>query len=526
MTDFDLDFPFGYIKKSWLSLTVKRAFDIVVSFLVLLFFSPLFGIIALAIKRDSKGPVFYHGRRMGKDGKVFRIHKYRTMYERPESYQGAIITAHDDDRITPIGKWLRDTKLNELPQFWNVLVGEMSLVGPRPEDPELADEWPAKAKLEILSYKPGITSPATVIYNNEEAMLFSKDVIQKYIKEIGPNKLRLDQLYAHYHSFLLDLDVLLWTGLILIPRLRENIPPEELLFIGPFTRLVRRYMSWFTSDMIVTFLSVSAMALLWRTIAPFNLGILRASAMALLFSLLFSIIGIFFGIYRINWSKAPVSSIFNLLPSWIISTVIALIVNHAFDGFPASLVLASSTVALWGFIFIRYFKFLLRNMIYKILHINEKTSSDSQNVLIVGAGRTAEQISILFAHPTNISRYNIIGFIDNDMFSQGMRIYGNTVIGRFKDIQKSIETYKINLLVLADHRLDLEACKQIEIFCQKSDVKMVVIPDIFGSLHNGYHGVSNESLVPILDDDKMEFACQYCIIKNHLYDDEKEPRKE
>ena len=93
-------------------------------------------------RREGPGPVFYRGPRLGKNGRVFGILKFRTMYECPASYRGPRVTAQDDDRITPLGKWLRDTKLNELPQLWNVLVGEMSLVGPRPEDPEIVKTWP------------------------------------------------------------------------------------------------------------------------------------------------------------------------------------------------------------------------------------------------------------------------------------------------------------------------------------------------------------------------------------------------
>src|SRR5690242_16996551 len=104
---------------------LKRAFDILVSALGLLLLSPVFGLIALWIKRESPGPVFYRGPRLGKDGKPFLILKFRTMYERPESYQGPSVTAQGDRRITLLGGWLRETKLNELPQLWNVLVGEM-----------------------------------------------------------------------------------------------------------------------------------------------------------------------------------------------------------------------------------------------------------------------------------------------------------------------------------------------------------------------------------------------------------------
>src|SRR5574341_1928576 len=146
-------------------------FDLCAAFLGLLILFPVFGLLAFLIKRESPGPVFYRGPRMGRDGKVFGMLKFRTMYERPASYEGPPVTAQDDGRITPLGKWLRDTKLNELPQLWNVLIGEMSLVGPRPEDPEVAATWPEAARREILSMRPGITSPASGLYRDEEKML-------------------------------------------------------------------------------------------------------------------------------------------------------------------------------------------------------------------------------------------------------------------------------------------------------------------------------------------------------------------
>ena len=102
--------------------------------------------------------------------------KFRTMYEEQRSYSGPSVTAQDDDRITPLGHWLRDTKINELPQLWNVLKREMSLVGPRPEDAKIAETWEANEADEILSVRPGITSPASILYHDEEKILSSTDL--------------------------------------------------------------------------------------------------------------------------------------------------------------------------------------------------------------------------------------------------------------------------------------------------------------------------------------------------------------
>ena len=107
---------------------VKRAFDFTLALVGLIILAPIFTYISILIKRDSPGPIFFWGTRMGKNGQPFKILKFRTMYERLQSYQGSPVTADKDKRITPLGHWLRDTKINELPQLWNVLIGKMSIV--------------------------------------------------------------------------------------------------------------------------------------------------------------------------------------------------------------------------------------------------------------------------------------------------------------------------------------------------------------------------------------------------------------
>ena len=169
-------------------LGFKRFCDVFFSILILLVLSPVFLYIALRIKHDSPGPVLFKGDRMGRFGKPFKILKFRTMYEDERSYNGAPVTAEGDERITPFGKYLRETKLNELPQFWNVIKGEMSLVGPRPEDLRIAQGWPEEVKAEVLSVRPGITSPASVIYRDEETILKGSGFMDDYLKTILPRQ--------------------------------------------------------------------------------------------------------------------------------------------------------------------------------------------------------------------------------------------------------------------------------------------------------------------------------------------------
>lgn len=205
--------------KSAIDSLLRRGLDIAAASVGLLCLLPIFAVIAILIRRDSPGPIFYRGARAGKDGRVFWMLKFRTMYERSESYCGPRITANGDRRVTPLGHWLRATKLNELPQLWNVLRGEMSLVGPRPEDPEIAAAWPADARAELLAVHPGITSPASILYRGEEKLLSPDSLMEGYLRDILPGKLHLERLYMRQRSLLSDLEVLFLTVMALLPRL-------------------------------------------------------------------------------------------------------------------------------------------------------------------------------------------------------------------------------------------------------------------------------------------------------------------
>jgi lipopolysaccharide/colanic/teichoic acid biosynthesis glycosyltransferase len=468
---------------TWQSLAVKRVFDIIISFLLLVILLPYLGLIALAIKHDSPGRVFYRGMRVGKKGKPFWILKFRTMYETPESYQGPRVTAQDDTRITRIGRWLRETKLNELPQLWNVLIGDMSLVGPRPEDPTIARTWPRDAWNEIFSVRPGITSPASVLYHAEESMLISQDVLQKYLKDLSPDKRRLDQLYIRYRFFLLDLDVLLWTILVILPRLNTYLPPEQLLFVGPITRLIQRYINWFGIDILVALIAIGFTGLLWRAPGPLDIGILKAFLVALGFSLLFSVMSALWGNNRIQWQKALDSDVLFLLPPWILATSAALALNQIFKTLPTGLVLVASLLALSGFIIVRFHQKLITGLTKHILSIIERSNIARERVLIVGSGRTAEHVAWILTHPSYARQYQILGFIDDDLHSQGMRIYGSKVIGLLRELPSIIKKFDVGLVILADHRLDYQEFIQSTGIKDTQFVPVIVAPDLFGSMN-------------------------------------------
>lgn len=188
----------------------KRIFDIIISFLGLAFLSPLFLAIAILIKRDSKGPVFYKGERVGRFGEPFKIYKFRTMVVNADKLGGPS-TAADDLRLIRKARFLKKYQLDELPQLINVLKGEMSLVGPRPEVQIYVNMF-SKEEETILSVPPGMTDYAS-LWNFHEGELLqgSTDPERIYLEEIRPQKIKLQLKYVREHSFWVDFKIILTT---------------------------------------------------------------------------------------------------------------------------------------------------------------------------------------------------------------------------------------------------------------------------------------------------------------------------
>ena len=194
---------------------VKRLFDVIFSFIGLVVLLPLFGVIALLIKLGSEGPVFFRGIRIGRFGKTFRIYKFRTMVANADELGGSP-TADNDPRITRAGRFLRKYKLDELPQLLNVLKGEMSLVGPRPEVEEYVKLYSEEEKA-ILSVCPGMTDWASIENADEGAILAkSPDPKKIYREQIWPEKLKLQLKYVREHSLWIDFKIILKTLKVVI----------------------------------------------------------------------------------------------------------------------------------------------------------------------------------------------------------------------------------------------------------------------------------------------------------------------
>ena len=189
---------------------MKRVFDIVCASLGLVLLAPVNLLIALGIKLADGGPVFYRQIRVGQFGKPFRIWKFRSMVREADKL-GLPLTSEADGRITPVGRFLRRFKLDELPQLWNVLVGQMSFVGPRPEVPRYVERYTAEQR-DILRYKPGITDIASMLFRNEQALLQGCDNVEEfYLRYCLPKKIELNREYAGNANLALDLWIIVQT---------------------------------------------------------------------------------------------------------------------------------------------------------------------------------------------------------------------------------------------------------------------------------------------------------------------------
>ena len=197
-----------------LDAIVKRALDVSIAGALLVLALPICVILAIAIKVDSPGPVFYRCRRVGLAGREFAMWKFRKMWD---GARGPALTTAVDERLTRLGRFLAASKLDELPQLWNVVKGDMSLVGPRPEDPLFVNREPESYR-EILRVRPGITGLSQLAFARESEILDAADRVGHYLAAIFPQKLALDIVYVSRRSVRMDLMILIWTARATLAR--------------------------------------------------------------------------------------------------------------------------------------------------------------------------------------------------------------------------------------------------------------------------------------------------------------------
>ena len=208
---------FDYLKNKKVSLVLKRIFDIVVSLILLILLSPAFLVLAIAIKIDSEGPVFFRQERVTQYGKIFRIFKFRTMVQNAEKI-GTQVTVDNDSRITKVGSFIRNSRLDEIPQLINVLKGDMSFVGTRPEVTKYVEKYTDEMMATLL-LPAGVTSLASIMFKDEAELLANaKDADSTYINEILPKKMKYNLDSIKTFSFIGEIKIMFMTVLAVLGK--------------------------------------------------------------------------------------------------------------------------------------------------------------------------------------------------------------------------------------------------------------------------------------------------------------------
>lgn len=428
---------------------LKRAFDITCSGVGLLVLWPVGLLIGLLIKVTDRGPIFYGQTRVGQFGKPFRIWKFRSMVVNADKL-GVPLTKDEDPRITWIGRFLRKAKFDELPQLWNVLAGDMSFVGPRPEMPRYVERYTQEQR-EILKFKPGITDVATMLFRNEEALLRGTgDVEGFYLNYCLPKKIELNLQYAQRASVLRDIWVIVqtlcpyWLGVLIIYAIALAASfwlAYELRSDFQATRQdyeeFRRYLPWIMFPQLIL--------LFWRgqlrgLISYFSIPELRRTATALGIACLLQ-----FGLCRFSQGRlAPTNSL--------------LLID----------------------LFLSFFALCAVRLAFRFLREHSSDSkpanrSEVWRVAIIGTGELATNLALDFASSKK-ARRRVIAFFDDNPRTWHKRPHDIPVIGMPECLLNAEWRLKLDEVIVALPEEDPERLQTIREMLNSLPVKVTVAP--------------------------------------------------
>lgn len=406
-------------------MSPKRLFDIFFSLVGLILFAPIFILVVIFIKIDSKGPIFFSQTRIGRNFRPFNLYKFRTMVA-DASRKGLPITVDNDPRITRVGRFLRKAKIDELLQLWNVLKGEMSLVGPRPEVKRYVSKFRKDYK-EILKVRPGITDIASLTYRDEEAVLKGKKNPEEYyIHVLLPEKIRLAKEYVRKAVLIYDVKLILLTIFklvyphdtirkiigILTPYRRPIVISIQLLlfFLSNYLAFFVRFDGDIPSPQLGLFLKYLPLLILFRT------------AFLFLFSL-----------DKGLWRYANIKDLFNIIISTGLASLVFLLTIRFLLGdmsYPKSIYILD-----W------LLNILLLGGVRLFRRLHGKTNGnrrDKKMILVIGAGDAAEML-IRDTEHSPFYPYHIIGLIDDNPAKKDLKIRNIPILGTRKDLKKIIE---------------------------------------------------------------------------------------
>lgn len=421
---------------------ITRMLDIFFSLVGLLFLSLIYPFVALLIKFDSKGPVFYRCNRVGRGGIIFKMFKFRTMYETPVQL-GPSLSPLGDPRVTPVGRFLRRLKLNEFPQFINVLKGDMTLIGPRPEAPDLAAAYPEGAR-KIFSVKPGLAGPNQILGRNEEEVFPpGVDPVQFYVNHILPRKLPLDVEYINNKSLFKDFKYLFLAVKVTITK---SISSRHLIDN-------RRQLSLLLIDMVLCLVSFSVAHFLRFGGANYPES-QQAFYKLLPWTMLLRLpVFLYFGFYHLIIRHLSIYDIKRVILGVSVGSMILV----GFSFLSGLTFIPSFNFGIYGrSVFIMDFCALTILLIgYRIFlkkwssrHRAGNGVDNERRVIIWGAGDAGE-LCLRYLQKQQGVGYQVVGFIDDDAEKRGKRINGIKVLGNRYHLPMIAKLYRIQEIYLS-----------------------------------------------------------------------------
>jgi len=461
---------------------MKRLFDFTIALVGLVLLLPILLLAAAAIKWNSRGAVFYRGERLGKDAKPFRIFKFRTMVA-DAAQRGGGLTHRADPRVTRVGKFLRRTKIDELPQLINVLRGEMSLVGPRPEDPRYLQYYSARQR-KVFAAQPGITSVASIRYRREEELLEAQDWERVYVEKVLPAKLELELNYLAARSW--------WKDALIL-----GATPFSLLFGGgkasAWLRPLRLLYAWFEKH--VTWVVIDILLIL----AAYVLAIaVRAITTGLDYPEIFFYAGggvavyiganYLFGIYQRFWRYASGQEAVVLFSAVGSATLLL----TALDLYLQQRTLPLGVIWLGGFFAFSFlgaarYRHRLNRGARQMFANFFGSIAGGGRVLIVGAGEEGQLAAWQIQNQMSGNTYRVVGFVDANPQKHGMRIHGVKVYGDRKLIPELSSQLRVDLILIAIRWEQVDAPRELLDLCRQTLARVQLLPGISDWLRTNGH---------------------------------------
>jgi FlaA1/EpsC-like NDP-sugar epimerase/lipopolysaccharide/colanic/teichoic acid biosynthesis glycosyltransferase len=443
-----------------------RLLDVCGAVLGLLVSLPLLLVIAIAVKLDSTGPVLYTQLRIGRGGRPFRLYKFRSMVA--SARPGSAITGGVDPRVTRVGRLIRPPRLDELPQLLNVLKGDMSLVGPRPEAPSVVDRY-TNAQREVLTVRPGITGPTQLVSLDESDRLpAGADPTEHYVRHILPRKLEIDLQYVRSRTFVGDVGILLRTPVSLAQfvltrlRLGRALKLTRLLadLAGAGVATYLAYLARFDSDIPAQELVIMLSGL------PFVLG---AYAFAFLY----------LGTFRSIWRYAGVEDFWQLAKACAIGGGLNAVGMHMMGWpFPRSVLLMSPAFAL---LLLGGARVSWRTAATAFAGGGPKT--ERRRIVIVGAGRTGATVAREILSSPGLA-YDLVGFVDDDRRLKRATLHNLPVLGTTDELETLTRKHRLNEAIIAIPRPTLAQLRRIREACTGAGLLFKTLPSL-GQLVSG-----------------------------------------